>query len=98
MRGFRFRDLLILLPLPIFLYAEEPPIKISTTTPVVTSEEKPTKTTPNNVGPTSPNRVLPGEPVKHKNYWIPALEIPVFEFTLNQYDRWAYGLTDYGST
>ncbi len=83
----------------MYLYAAEVPlIKVSTTTPAVTSETKPTSNSPSNVGPTSPNRVLPGEPVAHKNYWIPALEIPAFQFTLNQFDRWAYGLTDYGST
>jgi hypothetical protein len=88
----------LLLCFPLCLYAAEPLIKISTNTPIVTSETQPSSNTPTNVGPTSPSRVLPGEPVAHKNYWIPALEIPAFEFTLNQFDRWAYGLKDYGST
>ena len=93
---FRF---VLLLCFPMCLYAaEEPLVKVSTATPVVTSETRASSTTPNNVGPTSPNRVLPGESVAHKNYWIPALEIPAFQFTLNQFDRWAYGLKDYGST
>ncbi|OGR91817.1 MAG: hypothetical protein A2992_08980 [Elusimicrobia bacterium RIFCSPLOWO2_01_FULL_59_12] len=80
------------------LYAGEPLVKLSTTTPLVTSEIQPSSTTPNNVGPTSPNRVLPGEPVVHKNYWIPALEIPTFQFALNQFDRWVYGSKEFGST
>ena len=46
----------------------------------------------------NPSRVLPGEPVVHKNYWIPALEIPVFQATLSLYDRAVYGPPDYNST
>lgn len=90
--------LFTLLTLPWPLHGAEPVIQLSTTTPLVTTEIKPSSTTPDNVGPTSPNRVLPGEPVAHKNYWIPALEIPAFQFTLNQFDRWAYGLEEFGST
>jgi len=83
--------------LPMCLNAAEPLIKVSTSTPGVTSETKPTKDSAANQGPTSPNRVLPGERVAHKNYWIPALEIPSFLALLNQYDRVAYPNTVYNS-
>src|SRR5207237_1109949 len=43
-------------------------------------------------------RVLPSEPPVHKTYLVPALEIPLFELTLNGIDRLAYGSRDYGST
>jgi hypothetical protein len=95
--GLRYFRFALLFWFPMYLYAEEPLIKISTTTPGVTSETKPTKDSPANQGPTSPNRVLPGEPVAHKNYWIPALEIPSFLILLNQYDRIAYPDTVYES-
>jgi hypothetical protein len=85
-------------PLLCLCASEEPVINVSTTTPGVTSEVKPTPSNPNNVGPTSPSRVLPGEPVVHKNYWIPALEIPTFQLLLNQIDRALYGSEDFGST
>lgn len=80
------------------LYAGEPLVKISTDTPILTSETKPSATTPDNVGPTSPNRVLPGEPAVHKNYWIPALEIPAFQGALNLFDRQVFGTKEFGST
>ncbi len=64
--------------------------KILTSTTTVETVTKPTKTTADNVGPTSPNRVLPGEPPKRKSYLIPALEIPIFELTLNGVDRLIY--------
>src|ERR1041385_333304 len=82
---------------PACVYAVEPLVKVSTETPVVTSEIQASSTTPENVGPTSPNRVLPGEPTVHKNYLMPALEIPLFQLTLNGLDRALYGPTDYGS-
>jgi len=58
----------------------------------------PTSDSPSNQGPTSPDRVLPGEPPRHKNYWIPALEIPAFEFLLNRLDRHLYDEATYGTT
>ncbi|MFA6091469.1 MAG: DUF3943 domain-containing protein [Elusimicrobiota bacterium] len=65
---------------------------------ILQAETRASSTTPDNVGPTSPDRVLPGEPVKRKNYFIPALEIPLFQSALNGVDRLIYGETDYGST
>ena len=91
--------ILVLLCLPARVHALEPLLRISTG--ILTAVETMTKAssaTPNNVGPTSPNRVLPGEPRKRKNYFIPALEIPVFQFALNRYDRAVYGPDDYGIT
>ncbi|MCX5786953.1 MAG: DUF3943 domain-containing protein [Elusimicrobia bacterium] len=74
-------------------------MKISTgVLSAVETVTKASSTTLDNVGPTSPNRVLPGEPRKRKNYFIPALEIPVFQFALNRYSRAVYGPEDYGIT
>src|SRR3982750_1505495 len=88
----------LLLSVPACLYAAEPLINVSTTTFLVTSETRASSTTPDNVGATNPSRVLPGEPTVHKNYWIPALEILGFQFTLNRLDRYIYGMEDYGTT
>jgi hypothetical protein len=79
-------------------YAEEPPIAVSTTSSMWTTDVKATSATLDNVGATTPSRVLPGEPTAHKNYWVPALEIFSFQFTLNRIDRWIYGNEDYGTT
>ena len=64
--------------------------KVLTSTTTVETVTKATRTTADNQGPTSPNRVLPGEPPKRKSYLIPALEIPLFELTLNGADRLIY--------
>ena len=50
----------------------------------------PTRDTPANSGPTTPSRVLPGEKPTRKNYLIPLLEIPAFQFVLNRADRQIY--------
>jgi len=60
--------------------------------------EKPTANTPDNQGPTSPSRVLPGEPSVHKNYWLPALEIPAFIALWNRIARVSFEGHDYDST
>lgn len=60
---------------------------VSISTNIVETVTVASKTTPDNVGPTSPDRVLPGEPPKRKNYLIPALQIPLFQATLNVFDR-----------
>ena len=90
--------ILVLLYYPARAHALEPLITLSSATRAVETVTKASSTTAQNVGPTSPNRVLPGEPPKRKNYLIPALEIPLFQLTLNGYDRLVYGETDYGST
>lgn len=71
---------------------------VLTSTGTVETVTKASSSTATNDGPTSPNRVLPGEPPKRKNYLIPAVEIPLFQLTLNGYDRLVYGEADYGST
>jgi hypothetical protein len=73
-----------------------PAVMVSTRT--VETVIKASSTTAANTGPTSPNRVLPGEAPRRKNYLIPALEIPLFQLTLNGADRVIYGNDDYGST
>lgn len=62
------------------------------------TETKASSATPANVGPTSPDRVLPGEPTKFKNFFLPALEIPLFQLALNGADRLIFGEEDFGST
>ncbi len=89
--------LVALFCLPWRLHALEPAVKGSTETHILATETKASSSTPDNVGPTSPNRVLPGEPTAHKNYWVPALEIPIFQLTLNGLDRLIYGPAEYGS-
>lgn len=54
----------------------------------------PTRDTPANKGPTTPSRVLSNEPATYKNYFIPAVEIPVFIFLLNQADRVIFSEVD----
>lgn len=63
------------------LLAENPPID-APPQKIVT----PAKNSPNNRGPDA-DRVLPHERPTFKNYLIPAVEIPAFEFALNQVDR-----------
>jgi hypothetical protein len=69
-----------------------------TVIPALESVEPATRDNGANNGPTSPSRVLPGEPPTHKNYWLPALEIPVFIALWNRFDRVAFGGHDYEST
>jgi|CXWL01.1.fsa_nt_gi hypothetical protein len=64
---------------------------VAISTSAVETETKASSTTAANVGPLSPNRVLPGEPVKRKNYIVPAVQIPIFLLTLNGFDRLAFG-------
>ena len=90
------------IPLSLFLsvaiHALEPSVKISTDVGILETETQASSTTLDNVGPTSPDRVLPGEPPKLKNYFLPALEIPLFLAALNGVDRLVYGEEDFGST
>ncbi len=65
---------------------------------VLETETKPSTATAENVGPTSPDRVLPGEPTKFKNYYVPALEIPLFQLALNGADRVLFGEAEFGTT
>src|ERR1041385_5602786 len=66
--------------------------------PPLEKVEPPTRDTPDNNGPTTPSRVLPGEAPTHKNYWLPALEIPAFIAVWNRFDRLALSGHDYDST
>ncbi len=66
--------------------------------PALEEVKQPTRDNPDNNGPTSPSRVLPGEAPIHKNYWLPALEIPAFIALWNRFDRYAYPNTDYETT
>ncbi len=83
---------------PLAVNAADALLSVSTAPSVIAVEIKATSATPTNTGPTSPSRVLPGEPVVHKNYLIPALEIPLFQLTLNQLDRRFTKVDDYDST
>lgn len=91
--------------LPLFLLsfcaplsaAKDPGVVTSSTTLPLETTERPTRDTKNNKGPTTPDRVLPGEPTRHKNYFIPLVEIPIFQLALNGADRLIYGNEEYGS-
>lgn len=84
---------LIFVSVPV-LGAEEKPTVI----PPLEKTEPPTPDTAGNTGPTSPSRVLAGEPPVHKNYWLPALEIPAFVALWNRFDRMAFGGRDFETT
>jgi len=58
----------------------------------------PTHDTATNIGPTTPSRVYSYEKPTFKNYLIPAIEIPIFQFTLNQADRLLYPHQGYDVT
>ncbi|MCX5795988.1 MAG: DUF3943 domain-containing protein [Elusimicrobia bacterium] len=94
----RYPAILVMLLLPVRLAALDPLIPPSVTKAAGETVTKASTDTAKNVGPTTPDRVLPGEPPKRKNYLIPALEIPLFQLTLNGYNRLASGVNDYDST